>query len=89
MPTAATPIDSLSLAKKIYSVDPDWHWNRDQVQVFTPFEQLPVKRVEELVAAANAFDVFVNTFERDLPISMFGNLVSLVSRNGVTVDTES
>lgn len=89
MATATAPIDTLALAKKIYELDPDWYWSPAKVQVFIAFEELSSIRVGKLVAAAEGLSVFVNTFERDLPLSTFSELIREISTHGISVDAES
>jgi hypothetical protein len=88
-PEATQAQDLYELGKRIYDMDPDWTWDRDQVQRFIPYEKLPAARILQLTNAARGFEAFADAFERDIPLSGLMELFKAVNRFSATVDTES
>lgn len=86
--TRLVPTDFGDVAKDLYAADPDWHW-LDGVQKFVSWDSLPVERKLVLISAAEGLASFINSFERDVPLSAIKSGIKKLSIHGASIDEES
>ena len=84
-----SPTDFGDIARDLYKQDPDWNWDRNNIQKFVSWEDLDGNRKLELISAAQGLAAFINAFERDIPLSALIASMQKLSIHGANIDVES
>jgi len=77
------------IARDLYKQDPDWTWDRNNIQKFVSWEDLAGGRKLELISAVQGLAAFINAFERDIPLSALVASMQKLSIHGANIDVES